>query len=115
MDNNNIQLLKLYNELVKHDLIKRLNIILDLDNTYKYILILFKDYIINIYDEIILGISLTCYNMNRFILETALINIDKQIIYDEDLGYVDVCKFSNINSLISHLLLFDNGRLYIKY
>jgi len=108
MDNN----IQLYNELVKHDLIKRLNIILELDNTN--ILILFKDYILNIYDEIIIGISLTCYNMNRFILETALINIDKKIIYDEDLGYVDVCKFSKINELIFHLLLFDNGGLCIK-
>ncbi len=108
MDNN----IQLYNELVKHDLIKRLNIILELDNTS--ILILFKDYILNIYDEIIIGISLTCYNMNRFILETALINIDKKIIYDENLKYVDVCKFSNINSLISHLLLFDNSGLCIK-
>jgi len=112
-------LLKLYNDLIKHDDIKKLNILFDLRDIDKsFFHIIFKQLIITNSYEVVVGISISYLSdiygsccQEPYIIKTELIGKDGKIIYDEDLGYVDVCQFSNMTELIIHLYIFADGAL----
>ena len=105
------QYLKTYNELLTHHNIKNLNISI----THHWIdtnvfIINFKQVIYSTSGDLIIGISVNCC-CEPYIIETNLINKYYEQIYDEDLGYVNSCKFININELINHLYNFADGIL----
>ena len=115
-----IKSLKLYNLLIDHNDIKKLNINLIPHSIDRInFQIEFRQLIFTTSGDIVNGILVSyltdiygCCNRKPHIIETALIGKDDKIIYDEDLGYVDVCHFSSITELTNHLYNFADGVLY---